>query len=237
MTKRDLRRGSIVGLFDLDGTLVDSQPGVMASLEHAIRGAGLPLPHTGLAARIGPPLDVMVAKLLPDVVPSVLADVVRRFREYYDCTGYMDSAPYPGVGVALREMYDAGVELHILTNKRQGPAEMIVRCHGWAELITSVAGASDGQAIPPVKPMTKPARAAALIEKHALASVVVIGDGADDLATARHIGAAFLLAEWGYGVNDVLAVDPYVSRVRTFADVPLMVSQMRTTAASQVRKP
>lgn len=54
----------------------------------------------------------------------------------------------------------------------------------------------------------------------------MVGEGADDLASARHIGARFLLADSGYGIATVLAIEPGVERARSFADVPGKVATL-----------
>lgn len=217
-------------IFDLDGTLIDSRPGVVASIEYALRETGFSIPDSGLAPLIGPPLDVMVAELLPNAAYDVRADFIQRFRAHYDQTGYKASEPYPGVHSALEEMRECGFRLHVLTNKRQRPAEMIVYRHGWADLISSVAGVEDELAADTQgTSVSKPIRGAALIANLGQTSTVIVGDGVDDLATAQHIGGFFLLAEWGYGVGEVLAVNPGVTRVRSFPDVPRAVIGLFST--------
>src|SRR4051794_9407183 len=85
-------------LFDLDGTLIDSRPGILAGLRHTLRQLGHELPtEPDLDWAIGPPLADVMARLLTTVGDPRVESAVASYREWYGAVGLFDARPYPGV--------------------------------------------------------------------------------------------------------------------------------------------
>ena len=95
-------------LFDLDGTLTDSGPGIMHAAKTALQSFGIDgLSEQELRYFVGPPLWESFGKYLPEEQISAAID---RFREYYRVTGWLENEPYPGVRECLQALqYFAGV--------------------------------------------------------------------------------------------------------------------------------
>ncbi|MEI8371176.1 MAG: HAD hydrolase-like protein, partial [Planctomycetia bacterium] len=72
---------------DLDGTLVDSVPGIEMSLAHALAAAGVPARVADWRPFIGPPVRQVVAAALPDLEGATLDRIVCHFRNHYDAQG------------------------------------------------------------------------------------------------------------------------------------------------------
>ena len=134
-------------LLDLDGTLIDSQPGILASCKAALRALGHePAPLFDLAAAIGPPIDDVMRLLLAPYGDDRVAEAVVAYREHYGERGLFESAAYPGIAEALRSLSEAGAMLYVATSKRTAfarrsllpPIERSVRSLG-------VAGRNDGE--------------------------------------------------------------------------------------------
>ena len=96
-------------IFDLDGTLVDSLPGIESSARTAIESVlpGVPMPD--LKAIVGPPIAAMFARLWPDLEPEKMGRLVAAFRSHYVEKGCLDSLPFPGVMETLSRLQAAGL--------------------------------------------------------------------------------------------------------------------------------
>src|SRR5690242_19773439 len=101
--------------FDVDGTLVDSLPGIEFSVRAALRSTGKDF-DGALAHLIGPPIRQVLRKILKNESDSELDRVEEQFRKYYDSEGWKRSNLYPGVEVTLRELRDQGNQLFVFTN-------------------------------------------------------------------------------------------------------------------------
>lgn len=105
-------------IFDLDGTLIDSYPGIRASLNYAIRFPDSKLCLRGLRKKIGPPISKMVNSLWPKLDQKSYEKILQRFRRHYDREGCLRSRMYPGA----RQML-AGIkkpEKSFFTDKQAG---------------------------------------------------------------------------------------------------------------------
>lgn len=77
-------------LFDLDGTLTESGPGIMKAAQYALRAYGIEKPWQSLSFFVGPPLNETFASFVPaEDIPAI----VGKFREYYRVDGWLDNAP------------------------------------------------------------------------------------------------------------------------------------------------
>src|SRR5580698_8782219 len=105
-------------LLDLDGTLIDSQPGILASCREALRSLGhQPNEITDLKRIIGPPLEDVMQFLLQPYGDNRIAEAVLAFRRHYGESGLLGSMPYPGIADALEEMRQTGLQLYLATSK------------------------------------------------------------------------------------------------------------------------
>ncbi len=184
-------------IFDLDGTLTDSAPGIVASFRHALAAVDAEVPDGDLADRIvGPPMHHTLAALgLGDRVD----DAVAAYRADYTSRGWSMNTLYDGVADLLTDLRAAGVRLAIATSKAEPTARRILEHFGIAEEFEVIAGASlDG------------ARASkADVVAHALRQlgplperVLMVGDRAHDVEGAAVHGIATVVVGWGYGRSD-----------------------------------
>jgi phosphoglycolate phosphatase len=195
-------------LFDLDGTLVDSAPGIVASLQHAFSACGITPPAGNLTCLIGPPLPKMLAGALPGLTSNQRDALIAAYRAHYASIGLFKTTPFPGIRETLGAIAAAGRRIYVVTNKPQQPAEAIM---AYLELDAHVHRIVGGD---PSGGISKPERAAALAQEEHLDDSLFLGDGLDDLYAAQRIGAHFLLAGWGYGAARVLAERPGIDICR-----------------------
>ena len=198
-------------LFDLDGTLIDSAPSILAGFAAVVERHGVvpqvPLDHQ----LIGPPLLPTLARITGQDDPAALADMADTFKSWYDTEGYTHTAVYPGIYAALRDLA-ARAKLYIVTNKRIHPTRQILAHLQWTELF---AGVYAQDAFEPALP-SKAAVIGRVMATHGIdaASALYIGDRAEDGEAATANGLAFAWASWGYGTD--LDLSPFI-QARTLA--------------------
>ena len=184
-------------IFDLDGTLIDSIAGIEVSARHAVARClpGLTVPD--LRRLIGPPIRTMLATLWPERPAAEIDTVVAAFREHYDSSGCLHSAPYPGVRETLVGFRNAGITMFVLTNKLSKSAHLILEQAGLSSLFRTVMSPDSVQ--PPYR--KKRDGAVLLRDRFELdpARSAMVGDGLDDLEAAGACGFTFLAVSYGYG--------------------------------------
>ena len=184
-------------IFDLDGTLIDSAPAILASFRAAFAAAGLTPVVSIDESIIGPPLAETLAQLAGSAEPALIAELTRHFAAVYDSTGYRQTAAYPGIDVMLQRLAAHGARLHIATNKRIAPTRKILAHLGWDGRFDSVYALD---LFTPRLP-DKAAMIGRLLAERGIApsDAVYIGDRAEDghSADANHL--PFIAATWGYG--------------------------------------
>lgn len=184
-------------LFDLDGTLIDSAPAILASYRDAFAAAGRMPARTIDASIVGPPLTETLQMLAGSTDPVLVAALAERFKASYDNSGYLQTAAYAGVGDMLDRLAADGRRLAIATNKRLHPTRLILRHLGWADHFEAV------YALDMFEPRLpdKAAMIARLLAERGIAhdDAVYIGDRAEDGESADANRLPFIAATWGYG--------------------------------------
>ena len=111
-------------LFDLDGTLTDSGPGIMHAAQTALDSFGITgLSEQALRQFVGPPLVESFAVYLSQADVQTAID---RFRAYYRETGWLENEPYPGVRECLRALRAAGKRMYVATSKLESMARQVL---------------------------------------------------------------------------------------------------------------
>ena len=190
-------------LFDLDGTLIDSAPGIIACIEHACVRMGVSAPpRETLHGWIGPPLG----ETFPDVVGSDPANVeaaITHYRERFDRVGWREHRAYAGVAAVIAAQRAAGHTLAIVTTKVQTQAERIVGALPFGGAFARVYGpAADARHCAKAQMI---AQAMADFD-HSAQATRMVGDRHYDIAGARACGVASCGVLWGYGhANELVA--------------------------------
>ncbi|MBU3707394.1 MAG: HAD family hydrolase [Mycobacterium sp.] len=200
-------------IFDLDGTLTDSAPGVVASFTHALAAVGAEVPPGDLAGLIvGPPMHHTLATL---GLGSRADEAMAAYRADYTSRGWAINELYDGIGELLADLRRAGVRLAVATSKLESTARRILEHFGVAEHFEVIAGASpDG-----VRAAKADVIAHALDQLRPLPQrVVMIGDRSHDVDGAAAHGLDTMVVGWGYGGGDFAAGEP-VTVVATVAEL------------------
>jgi phosphoglycolate phosphatase len=185
-------------IFDLDGTLTDSKPGILGCLEktiaaHKIEFSG-PLDHF-----IGPPVEQWAMELLPNGSEEAQAALARDYRACYDREGWKNNSVFAGVREMLSELHAQGFPLYVCTSKQQHFALRILDFFELTGLFTAVYGDKAAYAS-----HAKEDLLALLVRECDLDKDVawMIGDRIFDIEAARANGIRCLAAGWGYGTAE-----------------------------------
>lgn len=208
-----------VVLFDLDGTLSDSAPGILAALRHAFTANALPpLDERTERAILGPPFYESLPPLIGDVPLHAIIDA---YREHYGRVSMFETSLFAGMGEILDALRLRGVRLAVATSKPEHYALPIVDKLGLADHFVAVGGDTLDGARP-----TK-----ALVIDHVLehlgrpdpAEVLMVGDRSHDVIGAREHGIACAGAGWGYAIPGELAAAAPVAVCERPADLAALL--------------
>ena len=209
-------------IFDLDGTVWDSEPGIVASLGYALRGLDMAVPPPDeLASNVGPPLRTMLAEL--GIGEHRLDDGVRLYREHYLTEGVYQAELYDGIVEVFDVLQAAGHTLATGTSKGEDPTRIMLDHFGIAERFAVVGAASmDGVATTKAEVLALTLAGLGLPEP---GDCVLVGDRHYDVmgAAALHIGC--IGAAWGYGGEEELRMAGAPSIALLPADVPPLVAR------------
>lgn len=184
-------------IFDLDGTLIDSAPAILASFRSAFAAASLTPVRAIDESIIGPPLTETLALLAGTDDPAVIDRLAAGFARVYDTTGLLETAAYPGVADMLRALAASGRRLHIATNKRIVPTRGILAHLGWDALFDNVYALD---LFTPRLPNKAAMIGRLLVDRDIGAhEAVYIGDREEDGLAADANRLPFVAATWGYG--------------------------------------
>jgi phosphoglycolate phosphatase len=211
-------------LLDLDGTLIDSQPGILASCIATLRALGHePGEALDIKRFIGPPLEDVLRDLLQARGDDRVAEAVAIYRQHYGESGLLDSQPYPGVGDALAEMRRAGLRIVLATSKREVFARRILENLRFAPYFDAIYGSVPGGALD-----HKPELLAHILSEQDISAAhgLMVGDRRHDIIGAHAVKMRGLGVLWGYGGRDELEAAGADQLVEQTADLARLVLAM-----------
>lgn len=173
-------------LFDLDGTLVDSEPLIAAALAETLARHGITWDPAEVGRVVGPPMTVMIQRIAG--VTTAEADAL--FAEYAEC--YLErhaprTRPLEGAVDLLDALAHARLPLALVTNKHELSARRVLGYLGWTERFAAVCGADS---VSRVKPDAAHAIEAARTLGVTPSEAALVGDLDVDMACGRDAGLA-----------------------------------------------
>ncbi|MCL5777264.1 HAD-IA family hydrolase [Limibaculum sp. FT325] len=194
-------------IFDVDGTLIDSQNFIVAAMDRAFAITGLPAPaREATLGIVGLSLPQAMMALVPGATATVVDGLVHHYKESFvelrRQTGGEAGAPfYPGARDAIERLDRAGWLLSIATGKARRGLDHMLDSHGLRRFFVGTQTADDA----PSKPhpgMVLNCLAATGVEAR---RAVMVGDTEFDIAMARAAGARAVGVAWGYHARERLA--------------------------------
>ena len=183
-------------VFDLDGTLVDSQRDLTEAVNATRAWMGLgPLPPENVSRYVGSGAPVLVQRALPNAGQEDWSRGLKYFLEYYREHMLDATRLYPGVREALDQLHCAGRPLAVLTNK---PIRFTLQMLEGLGIDLHFFRVYGGNSFPEKKP--HPMGLDALIAESGAARdrTVMVGDSAVDVQTARNAGVLACGVRWGF---------------------------------------
>ncbi|ROU05632.1 phosphoglycolate phosphatase [Lysobacter enzymogenes] len=202
-------------LFDLDGTLLDSAPDMLAAANamRAARGRG-PMPLEALRPHVSKGARAMLGAAFADVDAGERETWVPEFLDTYERELGRHGAPFPGVEAMLAALEAAGRPWGIVTNKPEYLARKLMPLLGWDTRCAVLIG---GDTLAARKPDPLPLTVAAERIGVEPGACAYVGDDERDILAARAAGMPSVVALWGYRLElddpiawqgDVLVDDP-----------------------------
>ncbi len=187
-------------VFDLDGTLADTEPLVVGCMLETINAHGHPVDEELLLKYIGPPLPMMLNNMLGlnlEQAQPIYLDYLRRYEDSY----MPRTRPLPGAEALLDALRDAEVPLAVVTNKREDAGRKTVDLLDWTERFVTIIGA-DTASDP--KPHPAPLLHALELLNGEAKTAVIVGDTESDMGAGRNAGFAGVIGIIGVRDADYL---------------------------------
>ena len=209
-------------LFDLDGTLTDSQEGITRSVDYALRTVcGIETADLNtLTPYIGPPLvdGFMENHGLDRATAARCRDA---YRERYADIGLFENAVYPGIPEALTALRDAGCQLAVATSKPEVFAKKILAHFDLDRPFAVISGASMGGQISTKADVV--AQTLARLGNPPVSDVLMIGDRRHDVLGAAACGVRTVGVLYGFGSREELTQAGAAALCETPGDLPRVI--------------
>lgn len=188
-------------LFDLDGTLTDSAPGILNCVQNALSVMGISEPEN-IMRFVGPPLYESFASFCGMNEEQVI-EAVRLYRERYTDIGLFENSVYDGVPEMLERLKNGGRRLFVATSKPEVFAVRILDRFGLSDFFEVIGGAdivgSRGSRNEKDEVIEYVLEQAGQPDR---STVLMIGDRKHDIIGAEKCGVHCMAALWGYGSEE-----------------------------------
>lgn len=214
-------------VFDLDGTLVDTAPDLVDTLNVILAREGLaPVPYAKARSMIGGGARRMIeAALTFEKRAFTAADIdplFKNFIAHYAAHVADRSRPFPGLVEALDRLATQGCIFAVCTNKLEGLSRLLLDALGLSARFAAICGQDTFGVQKPNPAILQRTIAQA---KGSMERAIMVGDSATDIDTARAAGVPVIAVDFGYTETPVTQLGP--DRViGHFADLPAAVSAL-----------
>lgn len=191
--------------FDLDGTITDSAPGILSSMQETLKKYGIYPEQSELQKYVGPPLQQMFADYLPE---EQVAEGVRLYREIYRGGKMFDAQIYDGVAQMLHELSKAGLFIGLATAKPKDTARIFLEHFKMTDCFDLIGGTQEENGI---RDKTAVIRKNIAQSGFAPSQCLMVGDRQDDLQGAHAAGVDAIGVLYGYGSREELLSCPHLA--------------------------
>ncbi|KTR41665.1 haloacid dehalogenase [Curtobacterium oceanosedimentum] len=214
-----------VALFDLDGTINDSAPGIASSMSHAFEqmGATVPTPEV-LLSFVGPPiLESFQVGMGMDSASA--RHCLTLYNSHYGTHG-LSPRLYAGIDEALQLLYEWPIPIATATSKPESLATAILQASGISGRFAAIVGASEDEARCTKADVIAEALARLQAAGHDVTRPVLIGDRIHDVEGAAAHGVPVIFAEWGYG--SIAESEGAIATAATPSELPSLILGLST---------
>jgi phosphoglycolate phosphatase len=189
-------------LFDLDGTIVDSAPGIIASLAWTLEQLGRPVPTPAeLLEWVGPPILDSFRDRGGMTEPEA-ERALDTYRPHYLANGALDSTVYPGVADLMRELSRSPIPLSLATSKPESLATVMLEHFDLDQYFDFLTGASEDEVRSSKADVVAEALRRIAAAGHDISNPVLVGDRHYDVLGAAEHGVPTIFVGWGYGAPE-----------------------------------
>lgn len=209
-------------LFDFDGTLVDSAPGIVKTMEQTFLSMGVAVPgEDAMRATIGLPLNKALKMLgsLSDEDAQKATDLYRDLFPTYE-VGYV--TVFPQVINTLTRLKDEGIRMAVVTSRDITSFKLIAERHGLSPFFETAMTAADGH-----KPKPAPDMVLALLERMNLKSedALVVGDTTFDIEMGNAAGCRTTAVTFGYHSKAKLLTANPTATINSFSELTSFIAE------------
>lgn len=199
-------------IFDLDGTLTDSAPGILDCVSYALGQLGYPLPEEKQLRRfLGPPLMESFTKIC-GLSKEQAIEAQGVYRKRYHHEGYLNNSVYPGIRQLLQTLKNAGVYLAVATHKPLKPSLKILEAFHLLHYFDTIAGPDEDES---------PTKGELILRANPKGlSAIMIGDRYLDAEGASQAGIQSVAVLYGYGKREeFIQADYFAETVEDLYDI------------------
>ncbi|WP_299813112.1 phosphoglycolate phosphatase [uncultured Jannaschia sp.] len=209
-------------VFDLDGTLIDSAPGLRAAVGAMLAERGLPEPDLEtVIGHIGRGAPTLVERSLrwAGADPSNHPGAVERFHDLYGADPHSGTTVYPGAREVLATLRAAGLKLGLCTNKAEAPTRDLLATLPLGPFDAVAGGDSLSERKPDPAPLLHVAEMLGAVPE----DVLYVGDSETDWETARAADIAYAHVEGGYQRRSIPGFLPWLT-LRRIGELPAAIT-------------
>lgn len=216
-----------VVIFDLDGTITDSEEGIINSLKYTFKKYGFTdYEDNKLKKYLGPPLQETFMEVL-GFDEHKAKDAVEVYREYFRDIGIFENKLYEGIEKVLKELSDEGKMILLATSKAEIFAKRILDHFKISDYFTFIGGSElDGSRSRKSEVINYAIENAGVKD---LKKVVMVGDRKHDIIGAKEIGIDSIGVLYGYGNREELDTAGATLVVETIESLRRVLINFTTT--------
>jgi phosphoglycolate phosphatase len=198
--REKMRKYEII-LFDLDGTIVNSEAGIIESIQHSLACFDIYEKNISyLRQIIGPPLEESFSRLFK-FTPTQIEKAVAIFRNHYAQKGVHEFLVYEGIPELLQSLHQSGIKLAVATSKPTVFAEQILKTAGLRDYFSVLVGSGREKDLDKATIIEQTLQAFTPISNR---SILMVGDRKYDILGARSYGLHTCAVTYGFGSLDEL---------------------------------
>lgn len=187
-------------LFDLDGTLTDSGPGIINGFEYSLGKMGIDVPDkASLRKFVGPPLGDSFEKTL-GFSPEDAAKGIAFYKEYYAEKGVYENDVYPGIPELLEKLKASGKKLIVATTKAELMADVVMDHFGLRKYFDLIVASNNADRKNKIDVLNFAIENGGVDRERS----IMVGDRFYDITGAAHFGIESVGVLYGYGSRQEL---------------------------------
>ena len=211
-------------IFDLDGTLLDTSPGIIECVKYAAKELGFPeLTLAELRSFVGPPLRDSFRRCY-GCSKEDAEKLTAAYRAHYREGALLNAEPYEGIFEVCEKIKGKGIQIAVATSKPQQFAEQVLRHFGFDQYVSILHGADLEGTLQKADLISACVKDANVLPKQCL----MVGDTEHDAKGAQQANVPFLAAGYGFGVRERMLRYPVLGVAETPADIICYLQHTQT---------